>query len=135
MKFVKGLIFQPAALFSTSRYTAGLCHWQGGVVTAAKRKLSRKKKPIPDNHFIYSYAVNKSELIEKMADLVQERTGSIRDIRDESDKDGLTISIDLKSGVNPQLILNNLYKHTSLKKPFISTCWLCRRHPAAGFVA
>ncbi len=65
------------------------------------------------------YQVNKSELIIKMAELVEEkRLEGIRDIRDESDKDGIRIVIELKNDVPPQKILNQLYKHTDLQKDF-----------------
>ena len=65
------------------------------------------------------FQVNKSSLIEKMADLVREKTiEGIRDIRDESDKDGLRIAIDLKNDAFPQKILNKLYKLTDLQKAF-----------------
>ena len=65
------------------------------------------------------FQVNKSSLIEKMADLVREKTiEGIRDIRDESDKDGLRIAIDLKNDAFPQKILNKLYKPTDLQKAF-----------------
>jgi DNA gyrase subunit A len=65
------------------------------------------------------YQVNKSELIIKMAELVQEkRVEGIRDIRDESDKDGLRIVIELKNDAAPQKILNQLYNHTDLQKDF-----------------
>lgn len=65
------------------------------------------------------FQVNKSSLIEKMADLVREKTiEGIRDIRDESDKDGLRIALDLKNDAFPQKILNKLYKLTDLQKSF-----------------
>lgn len=67
------------------------------------------------------FQVNKSSLIEKMADLVRSKTiEGIRDIRDESDKDGLRIAIDLKNDAFPQKILNKLYKLTDLQKAFHS---------------
>lgn len=65
------------------------------------------------------YQVNKSTLIEKMADLVKEgRIEGIKDIRDESDKDGMSIIIELKRDAYPQKILNSLYKFTELQKTF-----------------
>lgn len=65
------------------------------------------------------YQVNKSELIIKMAELVTEkRVEGIRDIRDESDKDGLSIVIELKKDTVPQKILNQLYQFTDLQKDF-----------------
>ncbi len=65
------------------------------------------------------YQVNKSELVSGMAALVTDkRIEGIRDIRDESDKDGLRVAIDLKREANPQKILNNLYKFTDLEKTY-----------------
>jgi len=65
------------------------------------------------------YQVNKSRLIEHIAELVREkRIEGISDIRDESDKEGMRIVIDLKKGNIPQMILNHLYKHTALESTF-----------------
>lgn len=65
------------------------------------------------------YMVNKSVLIEKMADLVKERKiDGITDIRDESDRNGISIVIELRRDVNPTIILNQLYKYTQLQDTF-----------------
>jgi DNA gyrase subunit A len=65
------------------------------------------------------YQVNKSELLMKMAELVQEkRIEGIRDIRDESDKKGMSIMVELKNEANPQKILNQLFQYTDLQKNF-----------------
>ncbi len=65
------------------------------------------------------YQVNKSELIIKIAELVQEkRIEGIRDLRDESDKDGLRVVVELKNDATPQKVLNQLYNHTDLQKDF-----------------
>ncbi len=65
------------------------------------------------------YMVNKSVLIEKMADLVKERRiDGITDIRDESDRNGISIVIELRRDVNPTVILNQLYKYTQLQDTF-----------------
>ncbi|OFV68248.1 MAG: DNA gyrase subunit A [Candidatus Syntrophoarchaeum caldarius] len=62
------------------------------------------------------YQVNKSRLIEKIAGLTRDKTiEGIRDLRDESDKNGMRIMIELKSGVNPNIVLNQLYKHTEME--------------------
>ncbi len=62
------------------------------------------------------YQVNKSRLIERIAELMRDRTiDGIGDLRDESDKQGLRIVIELKSGVDPNIILNQLYKHTDME--------------------
>ena len=65
------------------------------------------------------YQVNKARLIEKMAELVQDKKiEGISDLRDESDRDGMRIVIELKRGEIPLIILNNLYKHTQLQTTF-----------------
>ena len=65
------------------------------------------------------YQVNKKRLIENIADLVREKTiEGISDLRDESDRDGMRIVIELKRGEVPEVILNNLYKHTQLQTTF-----------------
>src|SRR5213596_1347931 len=65
------------------------------------------------------YAVNKASLIEKIAELVQnKRLAGISDIRDESDRDGMRIVIEVKRDDDPTLVLNNLYKHTAMQSAF-----------------
>jgi DNA gyrase subunit A len=67
----------------------------------------------------FPYQVNNTRLIEHIAELVQAKTiEGISDIRDESDRDGLRIVIDLKRGEIGDVILNNLYKHTQLQTTF-----------------
>ena len=66
-----------------------------------------------------TYATNKAAMIEKMADLVHEgKIVGIKDIRDESDKDGVRLVIDLKKDAYPQKVLNKLYALTDLQKNF-----------------
>jgi DNA gyrase subunit A len=65
------------------------------------------------------YQVNKSKVIERIAQLVQEKKiEGISDVRDESDRDGMRIVVELKRGEQPEVILNNLYKHTQLQENF-----------------
>ena len=65
------------------------------------------------------YQVNKARLIEKIADLVKDkRLTGISDLRDESDRRGMRIVIELKRGEEPQVVLNNLYRHTALQNSF-----------------
>ena len=65
------------------------------------------------------YQVNKSKLIERMAELVQEKViDDISDVRDESDRDGMRIVIELKRGSEAQIVLNQLYKHSQLQESF-----------------
>lgn len=65
------------------------------------------------------YMVNKSRLVEKIADLVREkRIDGITDLRDESDRTGIRIVIEIRKDVSPQIVLNHLYKHTQMQETF-----------------
>lgn len=65
------------------------------------------------------YQVNKARMIENIAELVREKKiEGISDLRDESDKDGIRVVIELKKGINAQVVLNLLYKHTQLQTTF-----------------
>lgn len=93
---------------------------RGSIVTRAQtriEKMQNGKMRILVNEL--PYMVNKARLIEKMADLVKEKTiDGITDLRDESDRNGMRIVIELRRDVNPQIILNQLYKHTQLQDSF-----------------
>ncbi len=65
------------------------------------------------------YQVNKAALIEKIADLVKDKKlEGISDLRDESDRDGMRIFIEVKQDANPHKVLNNLFKHTTMQSAF-----------------
>jgi DNA gyrase subunit A len=65
------------------------------------------------------YQVNKAKLVERIAELVNDKIiDDISDVRDESDRDGMRIVIELKRGAEPQIILNQLFKHTSMQEGF-----------------
>jgi DNA gyrase subunit A len=65
------------------------------------------------------YQVNKSRLIERIAELVQtKKIEGIADVRDESDREGMRVVIEIKRGEEPKLILNHLYKHTQMQESF-----------------
>ncbi len=93
---------------------------RGPVVTRAKVDIEESKKGI--HRIIVSeipYQVNKAELITKIADLVKEKkVEGIKDMRDESDREGLRIVIELKQDSFPRKILNQLFKYTDLQKTF-----------------
>ncbi|MFA5945957.1 MAG: DNA gyrase subunit A [Patescibacteria group bacterium] len=93
---------------------------KGGVVCRAVAEIVEGKK---DSSMIVvteiPYMVNKSTLIEKMADLVREKKiEGIRDLRDESNKEGVRIVIELKKDSYPRKVLNQLYQMTSLQTSF-----------------
>jgi DNA gyrase subunit A len=101
----------------TQAYLTG----RGAVVMRAKAEVEVSKKGDRSSIVIDAipYQVNKARLIERIADLVRSKTlEGIADIRDESDRDGLRIVIDLKRGEVGDVVLNNLYKHTALQSSF-----------------
>ncbi len=121
MQFVKGPDFPTGGIiYSKEDIHHAYASGKGGVVMRGESEVEEMKNG--GYQIIISsipYQVNKSELIIQMAELVREKkVEGIKDIRDESDKDGLRIAIDLKPGVNPQGILNNLYKRTEMEKTF-----------------
>ncbi len=84
--------------------------------TTEVEKIKRKKQLIITE---IPYQVNKSRLIEEIADMVNKgKIENISDLRDESDQDGLRIVIELKTGADSELVLNRLYKYTSLQTSF-----------------
>src|SRR5438093_12119019 len=94
---------------------------RGTVIMRAKTEIETSKKGDRSSIVITEipYQVNKARLIERIAELVREKTiEGISDIRDESDRDGMRIAIDLKRGEIGDVILNNLYKHTALQSTF-----------------
>ncbi|MBY9082164.1 DNA gyrase subunit A [Paenibacillus sp. HN-1] len=65
------------------------------------------------------YQVNKARLVEKIAELVREkRIDGITDLRDESDRNGMRVVVEVRRDVNPNVVLNNLYKHTAMQSTF-----------------
>jgi DNA gyrase subunit A len=94
---------------------------RGMIIMRAKAEIEVSKKGDRSSIVITEipYQVNKARLIERIAELVREKTiEGIADIRDESDRDGMRIAIDLKRGEIGDVILNNLYKHTALQSSF-----------------
>jgi DNA gyrase subunit A len=94
---------------------------RGAVVMRAKAEIETTKKGDRESIVVSEipYQVNKARLIERIAELVKEkRVEGISDIRDESDRDGMRIVIDVKKGEPAQVVLNNLYKHTQLQDSF-----------------
>jgi len=94
---------------------------RGIIKLRAKAKIEKQKKGDREVIIVNEipYQVNKSRLIERMADLVKEdKIKGISDIRDESDRDGIRIVIDIKRGEIAEVVLNQLYKHTPMATSF-----------------
>jgi DNA gyrase subunit A len=111
--------------------TAGIIHGRSGIFEAYRtgrgRFMMRAKAAIEtfgkDREAIIvteiPYQVNKSVLIKRIAALVNDKEiEDISDVRDESDRDGMRIVIELKRGAEPQIVLNQLYKNTSMQEGF-----------------
>jgi len=94
---------------------------RGSITIRAKTEVEVSKKGDRQSIVVTEipYQVNKARLIEKIADLVRDKSiEGISDLRDESDRDGMRIVIELKRGEMADVVLNNLYKHTSLQSTF-----------------
>src|SRR5262250_2782484 len=111
--------------------TAGIIHGKAGILDAYKtgrgRFMMRAKAAIEnitkDRQAIIvteiPYQVNKANLIKRIAALVNDKEiEDISDVRDESDRDGMRIVVELKRGVEPQIVLNQLFKHTEMQQGF-----------------
>lgn len=121
MHFVKGPDFPTGGLmYNTPGIKEAYSTGRGKIVTRAKAEIVETKA---GNFQIVvteiTYATNKAILIEKIAELVKEgKILGIKDLRDESDKDGVRIVIELKKDAYPQKVLNKLYNATDLQKNF-----------------
>ncbi|MBU0546759.1 MAG: DNA gyrase subunit A [Patescibacteria group bacterium] len=121
-QFIKGPDFPTGGeIFNTKEIIQGYSQGRGSIVTRGKAEIvgegSGDKKQILITEI--PYQIQKSTLVERFAELVSEKKiQGIKDIRDESDKDGLRIAIDLQKGVNAKKVLNQLYKFSSLQKNF-----------------
>ena len=94
---------------------------RGIIKIRARAFIERQKKGDRDVIIITEipYQVNKKKLIERIAELVKdEKIKGISDIRDESDRDGIRVVVELKKGENSEVILNQLYKHTPMDTSF-----------------
>jgi len=121
LKFVQGPDFP----------TAGIIHGKAGILDAYKtgrgRFMMRAKAAIENitkerQAIVITeipYQVNKAKLIERIAQLVNDKIiDDVSDVNDFSDRDGMRIVVELKRGGEPQLVLNQLFKHTSMQESF-----------------
>jgi len=121
MKFVKGPDFPTGGVIYNNKdilqaYATG----KGGIVVRGRAEIVETKSgsfkivvtEVP-------YQVNKATLVEKIAELIKtKKLEGIRDLRDESDKDGVRVVMELKKDAYPKKILNSLFKHTQLQETF-----------------
>jgi len=122
MKFVKGPDFPTGGIICgregiKDAYETG----RGKILLRAKASIERPQKGGKDSIIVTEipYQVNKANLISNIADLVQNKNiDGITDIRDESDKDGIRIVIEIRRDAQPEIILNQLFKHTQMETTF-----------------
>ena len=120
-KFVKGPDFPTGGIiYNKADIVEAYRTGRGKILTRAKADICETKAGAFQIVITeMTYATNKAAMIEKMADLVHEgKIVGIKDIRDESDKDGVRLVIDLKKDAYPQKVLNKLYSLTDLQKNF-----------------
>ncbi len=94
---------------------------RGSIQVRAKTEIETTKKGDRQQIIVHEipYQLNKTRLLERIAELVREKAiDGISDLRDESDRDGMRIVIELKRGEVGEVVLNNLYKHTQLQQSF-----------------
>ncbi|MBA2484642.1 MAG: DNA gyrase subunit A, partial [Nitrospira sp.] len=110
-----GFIYGTAGIKEAYETGRGLLTVRAKVAIETDERTDRERLIVTE----IPYQVNKSKLIEKIADLAQEdRVTGISDIRDESDREGVRVVIELKRNEIPLVVLNNLYKHSQLQTTF-----------------
>lgn len=120
MEFVKGPDFPTGGIIYNQKdilqaYATG----RGGIVMRGVADIEETKSGFQIIITEIPYQVNKATLVEKIADLVKEKkVEGIKNLRDESDKDGVRVVVELKKEAYPKKILNTLYKHTQLQDTF-----------------
>jgi DNA gyrase subunit A len=119
-QFVKGPDFPTGGIvYDVKAIRQAYATGKGGIVMRAKTDIVETKSGF---HIIITeipYAVNKATLIEKIADLVREKKlEGIKDLRDESNKDGVRVVIELKRDAYPKKVLNKLFSATQLQETF-----------------
>ena len=121
-KFVQGPDFPTGGvIYGRDGIRRAYATGRGSIVIRARAAI--EKQPQGDRNMIVireiPFQVNKAKLIEKIANLVQsKRIDGITDLRDESDRDGMRIVVELRRGEQPEVILNNLYKLTPMQSSF-----------------
>ncbi|MCM3341019.1 DNA gyrase subunit A [Paenibacillus sp. MER TA 81-3] len=120
MEYIKGPDFPTSGLIIgregiRQAYTTG----RGSITMRARATIEENNNKARIVVHELPYQVNKARLVEKIAELVREkRIDGITDLRDESDRNGMRIVIELRRDVNPSVVLNNLYKHTAMQSNF-----------------
>jgi DNA gyrase subunit A len=121
MQYIKGPDFPTAGIiFGAAGIREAYTTGRGKIIVRGKTTVEHgrnNKESIIINDM--PYQVNKASLIEKTAELVRtKKIDGISDIRDESDRDGIRVVIELKRDAQPEIVLNQMYKHTQLQVTF-----------------
>jgi DNA gyrase subunit A len=110
-----GFILGQSGIRAAYRTGKGIAQLRARAIIEKNRRMDRESIIVTELPF----QVNKARVIESIARLVKEKTiEGISDLRDESDREGMRIVIDLRKGEVPQIILNQLYKHTQMQTSF-----------------
>jgi DNA gyrase subunit A len=110
-----GFIYGVEGIMQAYRTGRGIVQMRARAIVETQKKSERQSIIVTE----IPYQVNKARLIEKIAELVKEKKiEGISDLRDESDRDGMRIVIELKKDEEPQIILNHLYKQTQMQCSF-----------------
>ncbi len=121
MKVMPGPDFPTAAIIMGRKGIKDAYETGRGSITIRSRAIQERTSTGRDRIVVTEipYMVNKAKMIEKIADLVRDkRITEISDLRDESDRNGMRIVIELKKDAVPEVVLNKLYKHTQLQTSF-----------------
>ncbi len=120
MNIMKGPDFPTGGIiFGTEGIKQAYLHGKGLVKIRARARIERDKKSESIVITEIPYQVNKAALLKKIAELIRDKKfEGISELRDESDRDGIRIVLELKKGEIAQVILNNLYKHTQMESTF-----------------
>jgi len=121
-KFVKGPDFPTGGIIKgKSGILSAFKTGRGSIIIESKVEIEENSKDKKKSIIVTEipYTVNKSKLVEKIAEVTKEKiVEDISDIRDESNRKGVRVVVELKKGANPDIILANLYKHTPLRTSF-----------------
>ena len=121
-KFVKGPDFPTGGIIKgRSGILSAFKTGRGSIVIESKVQIEEKSKDKKKSIIVTEipYTINKSKLVEKIAEVTKNKiVEDISDIRDESNREGVRIVVEIKKGANPDIILANLFKHTQLRTSF-----------------
>lgn len=120
MQYIKGPDFPTGGnIFSREAILSAYAQGRGPIIQRATTEITQEGKTPQIIVTELTFQTNKARLIKKIADKVKEgELEEVKDVRDESDKEGIRIVIELKQGINPQRVLNKLYKETRLQRKF-----------------